>query len=109
MKHKNRYYFRSKISESKFRQIIRFFSMDFTATNVAKLKGISVRFINPIVIKIRKIIAVECEKRHLSKALWNLMNLTLLLVVYVEKEVVVLQVKQSFLDDLNVKETSIPK
>lgn len=35
MKHKNRYYSRSKISEAKFRQIIRFFAMDFTATDTA--------------------------------------------------------------------------
>ncbi|WP_111861442.1 IS1595 family transposase [Acinetobacter sp. CFCC 10889] len=62
MKHKNRYYSRSKISEVKFRQIIRFFAMDFTATDTAKLTDISVRSINPIFIKIRKIIAVECEK-----------------------------------------------
>ena len=62
MKHKNRYYCRSKISESKFRQIIRFFFFFFTATDTAKLTDISVRSINPIFIKIRKIIAVECEK-----------------------------------------------
>ncbi|MEG2723337.1 MAG: IS1595 family transposase, partial [Acinetobacter sp.] len=37
MKHKNRYYSRSKISEAKFRQIIRFFAMDFTATDTAQL------------------------------------------------------------------------
>ena len=36
--------------------------MDFTAIDTAKLTGISVRSINPIFIKIRKIIAVECEK-----------------------------------------------
>ncbi|MBL8280651.1 MAG: IS1595 family transposase, partial [Acinetobacter junii] len=31
MKAKNRYYSRSRITEAKFRQIIRFFAMDLTA------------------------------------------------------------------------------
>ena len=62
MKHKNRYYSRSKISEAKFRQIIRFFAMDFTATDTAQLANISVRSINSIFIKIRKKIAYKCEQ-----------------------------------------------
>lgn len=41
MKAKNRYYSRSRISEAKFRQIIRFFAMDFTASDTAKLTNIS--------------------------------------------------------------------
>ena len=45
MKSKNRYYSRSKISEAKFRSIIRFFAMDFTATDTAQLTNISVRSI----------------------------------------------------------------
>lgn len=63
MKSKNRYYSRSKISEAKFRSIIRFFAMDFTATDTAQLTNISVRSINSIFIKIRKKIALECEKK----------------------------------------------
>ena len=62
MKHKNRYYSRSRISEAKFRQIIRFFAMDFTATDTAQLTNISVRSINSIFIKIRKKIAHQCEQ-----------------------------------------------
>ena len=54
MKAKNRYYSRSKITEAKFRQIIRFFAMDFTASDTAKLTDISVRSINTIYIKLRK-------------------------------------------------------
>ena len=61
MKSKNRYYSRSKITEAKFRQIIRFFAMDFTATDTAVLTNISLRSINSIFIKIRKKIATECE------------------------------------------------
>ena len=62
MKHKNRYYLRSKITEAKFRQIIRFFAMDFTATDTAELTNISVRSINSIFIKIRHKIAQACEE-----------------------------------------------
>ena len=61
MKSKNRYYSRSKITEAKFRQIIRFFAMDFTATDTAVLTNISLRSINSIFIKIRIKIATECE------------------------------------------------
>lgn len=52
MKVKNRYYFRSRNAEAKFRQIIRFFAMDFTASDTAKLTNISVRSINTIYIKL---------------------------------------------------------
>jgi hypothetical protein len=62
MKAKNRYYSRSRITEAKFRQIIRFFAMDFTASDTAKLTNISVRSINTIYIKLRKKIAIQCEE-----------------------------------------------
>ncbi|MFV7481325.1 IS1595 family transposase, partial [Acinetobacter junii] len=48
MKAKNRYYSGSRITEAKFRQIIRFFAMDLTASDTAKLTNISVRSINTI-------------------------------------------------------------
>lgn len=59
---KNRCYSRSRIAEAKFRQIIRFFAMDFTASDTAKLTNISVRSIPTIYIKLHKKIAVQCEK-----------------------------------------------
>ena len=62
MKAKNRYYSRSRITEAKFRQIIRFFAMDFTASDTAKLTNISVRSINTIYIRLRKKIAAQCEE-----------------------------------------------
>lgn len=62
MKGKNRYYSRSRIAEAKFRQIIRFFAMDFTASDTAKLTSTSVRSINTIYIKLRKKIAIQCEQ-----------------------------------------------
>ena len=62
MKAKNRYYSRSRITEAKFRQIIRFFAMDLTASDTAKLTNISVRSINTIYIRLRKKIADQCEE-----------------------------------------------
>ena len=49
----NRYYRRSKISEAKFRQIVRLFALDLTATDTAELCGVSVRSTNEIFQKIR--------------------------------------------------------
>ena len=45
---RNKYYKRSKISEAKFRQLLRYFAMDFTATDTAQLTGISRRSVNQI-------------------------------------------------------------
>lgn len=59
---KNRYYKSSKINEWKFRQIIRYFSLDFSASDTARLTGISVRSINNIFIKLRVRLAEECQK-----------------------------------------------
>ena len=43
MQQLNRYYRRSKISEHKFRQILRHFALDLTASDVAHLTGLSRR------------------------------------------------------------------
>jgi transposase-like protein len=62
MKHgKNRYYRRSRISEKVFRRLIRTFAMDLTATDAAKLTGLSVRAVNSIYLKLRQRIAEHCE------------------------------------------------
>ena len=58
---KNRYYFRSRIREAKFRQLIRCFALDFTATSTAQLTGISIRSVNAIYLKVRQRIAQCCE------------------------------------------------
>ena len=63
MTQKNSYYKRALICERKFRQLLRYFAMDFTATNVAKLTGLSVRSVNEIFLKIRKRLAEECERQ----------------------------------------------
>ena len=79
---KNRYYFRSRIVEAKFRQIIYFFGMDFTASDTAKLTNISLRSINTIYIKLFKKIAIQCEEISPFPASLSWMNLTLALVVF---------------------------
>ena len=59
---KNRYYRRSRIAEAKFRQLVRCFALDFTATSTAELIGISVRSVNSVYLKIRSRLAEVCEQ-----------------------------------------------
>ena len=76
MINKNRYYYRSSISEPEFRQLVGCFALDFTATSTAQLIGISARSVNSIYLKIRQRMAEACVvPRHL-RALLKLMNLT---------------------------------
>jgi hypothetical protein len=51
MVYKNRYYKRSRIAEKTFRRIVRYFALGFSASDTARLTGISVRSINSIYIK----------------------------------------------------------
>ncbi|PJK15342.1 IS1595 family transposase [Lysobacteraceae bacterium NML07-0707] len=57
---KNRYYRHSKISEAKFRHLLRLFAMDLTATDAAQLCGLSVRSVNTVYQRIRARLAQEC-------------------------------------------------
>jgi hypothetical protein len=109
MKAKNRYYSRSRITEAKFRQIIRFFAMDLTASDTAKLTNISVRSINTIYIRLRKKIAANVRKYLLSTVSLNLMNPTLVLVVFEENVDVVHQEKPLYLDYSKEMETYTQK
>ena len=59
---KNRYFSHSKISEAKFRQIVRYFAMDLTATDCAELSGVSVRSVNTIYLRVRRRLAEHCEQ-----------------------------------------------
>jgi transposase len=59
---KNRYFRHSKISEAKFRQILRYFAMDLTATDCAELSGVSVRSVNSIYLRVRRRLAEHCEQ-----------------------------------------------
>ena len=57
----NRYYRRSRISEAKFRQLLRYFAHDLTASETAQLTGLSVRATNTIFLKLRRRLALACE------------------------------------------------
>ena len=59
---KNKYIYRSRISEKKFRQIVKLFCIDIEATKVAKITGISRVTINKLFQQIRKLMAEVCEK-----------------------------------------------
>ena len=59
---KNKYFIRSRISESKFREIIKLFSVDLTATQIAVLSKTNRKTINKILKEVRKCIACFCEK-----------------------------------------------
>ena len=59
---KNRYFFRSRISESKFREIIRLFSADLTASQIAFLTKLNRKTINKILKQVRVRIAEFCER-----------------------------------------------
>lgn len=62
MHQQNRYYRRVYISERKFRQLVRYFAMDFSATDMAQLTGLTRKSVTVIFLKIRQRIAEECER-----------------------------------------------
>lgn len=57
----NRYIYHSKISEKKFREIVRYFSHDIEASKIAALSGVSRPSINRILKAVRCRIAEFCE------------------------------------------------
>ena len=57
----NKYVNRSKISESKFRELVKLFALDLTATQMAKLSGLNRNTVNRYVNEIRKRLAEYCE------------------------------------------------
>lgn len=58
---KNKYILRSKISEAKFRQLVRLFCVDLTATQIAQVGGLNRNTANRLLQGIRERIAVACE------------------------------------------------
>ena len=59
---KNKYIYRSRISEKKFREIINYFCIDIEATKIAELTGVSRNSINKILKQVRILMTNECEK-----------------------------------------------
>jgi len=50
---KNKYIHRSKISEAKFRQIVKLFSIDLTATQITELVGLNPKTVDLVISKMR--------------------------------------------------------
>lgn len=59
----NCYYRRSRISEKKFREIIKYFALDLTANRTAQLVGLTHKTVNQIYLKIRHRIAQDCQRQ----------------------------------------------
>ena len=59
---KHKHIVRSRISEKKFREILKYFAEDIEATKIANLTGISRISINKILKSIRVLMSKECEK-----------------------------------------------
>ena len=59
---KNKYFIRSRISEKKFREIIKLFSADLTAQQITLFSGVSRNSVNKILKNIRIRIAEICEQ-----------------------------------------------
>ena len=57
----NKYVNRSKISEAKFRELVRLFALDLTATQIAKLSGLNRNTVNRYIKGIRKRLAEYCQ------------------------------------------------
>ena len=59
---KNKYVYRSRISEKKFREIVKLFSLDLEADQTAKITGLSRNTINKYYKAFRGRIALICEQ-----------------------------------------------
>ena len=57
----NRYYKCSKISEAKFRYLLRLFALDLTASDAARLTGLSVGSINEVYLRLRRRLQTWCR------------------------------------------------
>lgn len=57
----NRYVFRARISEAKFRRIIKLFTYDLSATQIAQIVHVSRPTINRYLMAIRECVAAICE------------------------------------------------
>lgn len=58
----NKYYRRSRISEDKFRSVVRCFAEDLSATDTALLTGLTRKSATAIFLKIRRRVAQECRR-----------------------------------------------
>jgi transposase-like protein len=63
MPSKNKYFYHSKLSEAKFRQILRLFALDLNASECAAICGVSVRSVNSIYLRIRQRMQQWCASQ----------------------------------------------
>ena len=63
MKPKNKYHRRSRISEAKFRELLRYFALDLEATKIVVLTGLSKNTVHRYLQCMRQMIAEECERQ----------------------------------------------
>ena len=61
MNHKNKYAKNSKISEAKFRELLRLFAIDLEAKQIGEITGLNRNTVNRYMKEIRKKIAEHCE------------------------------------------------
>ena len=59
----NKYAKRSKISEAKFRQMVKLFAIDLDASQVAAVTGLNRNTVNRYLMAIRKRIAEFCQRQ----------------------------------------------
>ena len=59
----NRYYRRSRVTEHKFRLIIKYFALDLTTNRTAQLTGLTHKSVNQIYLKIRQRLAEDCQRQ----------------------------------------------
>lgn len=59
---RNRFFYRLRFTEDKFRQLVSCFAMDLAAIVTAKITGISLRSVNTICLRIRQRLAEACEQ-----------------------------------------------
>ena len=114
---KNKYIIRSRISQKKFREILKYFAEDIEATKIANLTGISRISINKILKSIRVLISQECEKIskfsgeiEIDESYFGAKRVRgLVLALSLRKEVEVWQIKLQCLVCLKETVRSIPK
>ncbi len=63
MQRRNRYYRRSRISEYRFRLLVRYFALDLSAADVAELTGLTHKTVNTIFLNIRRRLAEDCARQ----------------------------------------------
>ena len=59
---KNKHSKRAKISEKKFREILRYFSLDLNASQIAKLTGLNRNTVNRYLKETRTKVAKHCQQ-----------------------------------------------